>query len=469
MEPPGNLDPDKDDLPLRANTNHILVKHYVLDLTVHLHSRLISSSIVLFLEPQPEADEAERCQDGATFQEVDTMAFGAKVEDKEKTWDSADVQTSHLWHTTSISDFTLVLDCCDLDVSKVEEVDITSSPDIMGLLPQSASKILSENPHHAPCAEDGSSLPFRRDLWSLQVRKRRVESAHQFPRIIRIHYQTKPSASSLRWTKDQDDRLCVYTAGSPINNRALFPCQEPPVAMSTWQATVRAPSECVVLMSGEEQAVPTKDRNTHFLVWNYYVTMPMPASTFTLAVGHWHQVAAETFSALETEVGEKPDCGNMAKPRPERGESTESRLVSRPGKSSRKTVKDSPLQTGSGEDNTSSSSAFSHSSLEDEELSVTDYSAMLDDGTSCSHSDYPCRFTELSAWSQRVIPHRVFSPVCLLQKAQMSILKLLPPCLAAAHAVLGVHPFPRLDVLIVPSGFSSLGMARKLHRPLAPV
>lgn len=29
--------------------------------------------------------------------------------------------------------------------------------------------------------------------------------------------------------------------------------------MSTWQARVRAPSECVVLMSGENQAVPVKD------------------------------------------------------------------------------------------------------------------------------------------------------------------------------------------------------------------
>uniref|UniRef100_A0A8C7Z650 Aminopeptidase O (putative) n=1 Tax=Oryzias sinensis TaxID=183150 RepID=A0A8C7Z650_9TELE len=390
MEPPGSADPDKDDLPLRANTNHILVKHYVLDLTVHLHSRLINGSIVLFLEPQPEADEAER--------------------HKEKICDSVDVQSSHLWETTSSSDFTLVLDCCDLDVSTVEEVDITSIPGIMDLLPESASvrsDILSGNPQsafmenllsmpssqwqtkhrifslcsRAPCAENGGSMPFRRDLWSLQVRKRRVTSAHQFPRVIRVHYQTKACGRSLRWTKDQDNRLCVYTAGSPINNRALFPCQEPPVAMSTWQAAVRAPSECVVLMSGEEQAVPTKDGDTHFLVWNYYVTMPMPASTFMLAVGHWHR------------------------------------------------------------------------------LSVTDYSAMLNDDTSCSHSDYPCRFTELTAWSQRVIPHRVFSPVCLLQKAQMSVLKLLPRCLAAAHAVLGVHPFPRLDVLIVPAGFSSLGMA----------
>lgn len=54
-------------------------------------------------------------------------------------------------------------------------------------------------------------------------------------------------------------RLCVYTAGSPINNRALFPCQEPPVAMSTWQATVRAPCDCLVLMSGEEQFSPTEE------------------------------------------------------------------------------------------------------------------------------------------------------------------------------------------------------------------
>lgn len=53
-------------------------------------------------------------------------------------------------------------------------------------------------------------------------------------------------------------RPCVYTIGSPINNRALFPCQEPPVAMSTWQATVRAAATFVILMSGENSAKPTQ-------------------------------------------------------------------------------------------------------------------------------------------------------------------------------------------------------------------
>ena len=31
-----------------------------------------------------------------------------------------------------------------------------------------------------------------------------------------------------------------------------MPCQEPPVAMSTWQASIHVPEGCVVLMSGNE-------------------------------------------------------------------------------------------------------------------------------------------------------------------------------------------------------------------------
>uniref|UniRef100_A0A672GD14 Aminopeptidase O (putative) n=1 Tax=Salarias fasciatus TaxID=181472 RepID=A0A672GD14_SALFA len=410
MDPDERLNPETDDLPLRANTNHMLVRHYVLDLTVHFDRRVVSGSIVLFLEAcagikttagdEVESEEAGESRDGLTSQ---------TATDKDNN------QSSH-----NTSDFTLVLDCCDIDVTKVEEVDISSVSATSALHSEIASErsaVLAGNPQaafiqklismpasqwkrqhqlfslcsRAPGARDGSSLHFQRDRWSLQVRKKGIASPQGFPRAVRICYETRPSGGSVRWTEDQDKRVCVYTAGSPINNRALFPCQEPPVAMSTWQATVRAPSECVVLMSGEEPAVPIEDGDTHFLIWNYYVTMAMPASTFTLAVGHWHQVAAEIPST-------------------------------------------------------------------DEPLSAADHSGTACDGIYCSHGDYPCRFTMRSAWTQRVIPHRVFSPVCLLEKAQ-TVLKLLPQCLDAAYTVLGVHPFPRLDVVIVPAGFSSLGMA----------
>ncbi|XP_054466657.1 aminopeptidase O isoform X2 [Anoplopoma fimbria] len=519
MEPDGDLNPDTDDLPLRANTNHILVRHYVLDLTVHFDRKVISGNVVLFLEPcsgsGTTAEEDSGAGAGTKEAGVSQGAFvcrprnvdevedgtkgrvetptrmekkcGAKERDTpefqalpgialaQTAAETENIQSSYLWETTSDGDFTLTLDCCDIDVSKVEEVDVTSVSATSGLLLEvkSEKSVVSSVNHQAAfiqnlismpssrwrqkqqlfllCsralgAQDGSSLHFQRDKWSLQVRKKGVASPHEFPRALRICYETRPAGGSVRWTKDQDDRVCVYTAGSPINNRALFPCQEPPVAMSTWQATVRAPSECVVLMSGEEPAIPFEDGDTRSLIWNYYVTMPMPASTFTLAVGHWRQVTAENPPALD-----KLSSGP--------GEWAEADLMSGLGSSISEEVKGSPLKTGSRDQTTRSDSSFCYSSHEDGGLSVTDYSGMVDDGISCSHGDYPCRFTEQSARSQRVIPHRVFGPVCLLQKAQMGVLALLPRCLAAAHTVLGVHPFPRLDVLIVPAGFSSLGMA----------
>ena len=42
----------------------------------------------------------------------------------------------------------------------------------------------------------------------------------------------------------------VFTPGAYINNRSLMPCQEPPLAMSTWQAYFRVKKQRQVLMSG---------------------------------------------------------------------------------------------------------------------------------------------------------------------------------------------------------------------------
>uniref|UniRef100_A0A8C7VYQ9 Aminopeptidase O n=1 Tax=Oncorhynchus mykiss TaxID=8022 RepID=A0A8C7VYQ9_ONCMY len=398
MDGDGDMDPGRDDLPLRANTNHILVRHYVLDLDISLQTKVITGTVVLFLEPGPLAGDGNEAGEGAPTPPQPS-------------------QTDDSWEDESHRDFTLVLDCCDLTVSKVEELDVTSVSDMQGLLkevkgeglgvgpqPDSQSAVLIQRlislpstqwkkQHHlyfqcshAPASEGGGPLIFHTDRWSLQVRKRGVRTIQEFPRALRVCYKTKPEGGSVRWTKDQDNRSCVYTAGSPINNRALFPCQEPPVAMSTWQAQVRAPRECVVLLSGENQAQPTHLHHTGLSSWDYYVTMPMPASTFTLAVGYWRQATDEKHS--------ESVCLGLG-----------------------------------------------------------------DDNFTCCHTDYPCPFTDPSAWSQEVVPHRMFAPPSLLQKAQVQVLPLLPGCLAAAHATLGVHPFPRLDILIVPASFSSLGMA----------
>lgn len=74
--------------------------------------------------------------------------------------------------------------------------------------------------------------------------------------------------------------------------------------------------------------------------------------------------------------------------------------------------------------------------------------------------EYPCRYISPEAHAQMCIPHRVYAPDVLINRCKELLLPLLPRCLEAAFSVMGVHPFSRLDVLIVPPNFSSLGMAR---------
>lgn len=81
-----------------------------------------------------------------------------------------------------------------------------------------------------------------------------------------------------------------------------------------------------------------------FLVWNYYVTMPMPASTFTLAVGHWQQVTAEISPESGEGVGERADWGKTAKLGAGPTHWTEAKLVSGLGCSTGKVVLGSPVQ-----------------------------------------------------------------------------------------------------------------------------
>lgn len=228
MEPKQHLNPDTDDLPLRANTSHILVRHYVLNLTVHFEQKVMYGSAVLFLEPCPAA--GAQSQGGAGLQASSVLTSHPEATDTERR------QSSPSWQTTSDGDFTLVLDCCDLNVSKVEEVDVASASSVSSRLADDTPgtiagdcvdlravlvhKLIStpssrwrqkfdlfSDCSRAPAFQGGASLEFFRDRWSLQVRKKGVVSPQQFPRAVRICYETEPTGGSVRWTRDQDNRL----------------------------------------------------------------------------------------------------------------------------------------------------------------------------------------------------------------------------------------------------------------------
>ncbi|XP_040211420.1 aminopeptidase O isoform X1 [Rana temporaria] len=437
------MEPDTDDLPLMANTSHILVKHFALDLDVNFDSQTISGSVVLFLQPtmtgeayssqlaeahgvqEPETSvpHLNICSSHSGMKDTTLCAIGER-----DTFDKCDhhgnsKETSGItssgnchdrWNHGS-GDFILVLDCCDLTVLKVEEVDLTAVPvtekcqSNRGLeqqFPESHQMPPELAASPASCWKDqlscyiqqsrapgGGELIFVTDSWSLQIRKAGVKMPCAFPSAVRIWYKTAANGRSVTWTKDQSGRPCVYTFGSPINNRALFPCQEPPVAMSTWHATVRADSTFIVLMSGENFAAPT-NCGQGLNSWFYYVTMPMPASTFTIAVGRWTEVKENTSEESFALSHFPPLNANNRSPGPE-----------------------------------------------------------------CKHIEYPCRYSSPEAHTQMCIPYRVFAPDALLKRCKELLLPLLCHCLEAAYSVVGVHPFSRLDVLIVPPNFSSLGMA----------
>ncbi|XP_072815272.1 aminopeptidase O isoform X3 [Vicugna pacos] len=336
------LDPSRDDLPLLANTSHILVKHYVLDLDVDFESQVIEGTIVLFFEPgnrfekegspteetcPSEANEAckFRTPEPCHIPVTDTRTFSSKVGchdfvicgKGEKDTSGKDGNHDNREQASGISsskyccdtgnpgseDFLLVLDCCDLSVVKVEEVDVAAVPGIekftrspklrnqivRELVALPADRWREQLDCYARCSQAPGcgELLFDTDTWSLQIRKTGAQTATDFPHAIRIRYRTKPQGRSVTWTSDQSGRYAGI----------------------------------------------------------------------------------------------------------------------------------------------------------------------------CGHMEYPCRFQNASATTQEIIPHRVFAPLCLQGACQETLLPLVPACLAAAHSILGTHPFSRLDVLIVPANFPSLGMA----------
>ncbi|XP_044129453.1 aminopeptidase O [Bufo gargarizans] len=428
------MEQNTDDLPLMANTSHILVKHYSLDLNVCFESQTIEGSIVLFLEPNVSCEDSNigkpcpsQAVDACSDQAQETHSGKSTSQSRHSTISERDGNRKQ---TTSENccdrenhgsgDFRLVLDCCDLSVLKVEEVNVTGAPKkcMSSMLPSSESEQQLTHGHHIPpelvalpanrwkeqmsyymhCsrAPGCGELRFFMETWSLQISKCGVNMATDFPSALRIWYKTTANGRSIKWTKDQSGRPCVFTFGSPINNRALFPCQEPPVAMSTWNATVRVPRDCTVLMSGENFAAP-HHYTQGICSWFYYVTMPMPASTFTIAVGSWTEVKDSPYTSLE------------------------------------------------------SCHLFSIMPLNMDEKRSSEQE--------CRHVEYPCRYRSIEACSQICIPHRVFAPDVLTHQCKEKLIPVLSQCLEAAYSVLGTHPFSRLDILIVPSNFSSLGMA----------
>lgn len=269
------LDPMKDDLPLMANTSHMLVKHYVLDLDVDFKSKVIEGIIVLFFETgsryrKTSSTGEESCQpqfDGACKMRASELcripvtnvsACSSKKECNDfavcgKGEDTSDKSCNHsnkeqasgistLKNCCDIEnhgnkDFLLILDCCDLSVLKVEEVDVAAvsgtekfttsakltdaSEEMENLRNQIVHELVTlpadrwkEQLYYFTCCSKApgcGELLFTTSTWSLEIRKSGIQTPTDFPHAIRIWYKTKPEGKSVTWTTDQSGRYVTIS------------------------------------------------------------------------------------------------------------------------------------------------------------------------------------------------------------------------------------------------------------------
>ncbi|XP_072173128.1 aminopeptidase O-like [Diadema setosum] len=248
-----------------------------------------------------------------------------------------------------------------------------------------------------------SRLMTKRDIsfevqpWCVRIWKSGVRDVNDFPAVINIQYNTRPCGKSLTWAHDQDGNPCVFTQGAWINNRSLFPCQEPPGAMATWQAIIQAPEELTVLMSGDEvgRVIVHRDGLVSTI---HFTDMLQPSSIVAIAIGQWkcHDIPVSMSF---------PECDDEEK-------------------------KQSP---------------FNLPQIRNRPQDVV-----------CRHEEWPCR---IQRTDQPILPSRIIAPPSLFQSAVSEFADYLPRCLEAVFNLLGAHPFSRLDLLVLPRCFASLGLA----------
>jgi aminopeptidase O len=230
------------DLPLLSNVDEVSVEHYLLKFAFDFASRTVAGSLILFLNPV----------------------------------DPADANTK----TTSCPS-RIILDCCGIQVFKVSVLKWSEEQ----CLTDTHAQARTDDTDWFGMAMQESGITFHLDKWSLTISNWSSFDINKFPRVLRIDYETLPETPSLHWRPTRslnytENSACVYTPASPVNNRGLFPCQEHPSAMATWECFVTVPKPYSPLLSSDEPGKYVRDS-----CWYFRTRHLMPLSTFAIVVG----------------------------------------------------------------------------------------------------------------------------------------------------------------------------------------
>ena len=416
------------DLPLLSNISDIRARHYLIFLEPSFDQKIFYGKVIIFFEATSPCEKKGKCctrecickshnttqnenqSDDALFEKQDHIPITSDGLPKSK---SEEIQLK--------SDFELILDCCDIKVKQVKEV-LSSQNEIFGYLDPNYTRKCY---HDVNIWTTKQQLPleFSVSQWCVRIRKPGIKCVDNFPKVVCIEYETLPKGKSVLWQNDQDGNPCVFTPAAPINNRSLLPCQDPPSAMGTWQAWITVFEGYNVSMTGDKLDEKYASKKNEIKVCKNDVISQGPLNYRTLS--------NESSNSENTMKCQSQICfyyyTTMVLPI--------ATIAIAIGKWEVKIlpVLNPPLRNGE---------------TADSRLNV-----IADEP--CPHYKYPCHMTK--EWNSNT-QITVVSSSSLCNSIE-PICDFLPFVVKAAVQLLGVYPCRRIEVVVLPRTFSSLGLA----------
>ena len=190
----------------------------------------------------------------------------------------------------------LILDLKDLEIQSVHLISTTEKEVKQFLSNAEDCKSLTA------CAnwiqkEKYKELEFAVQEWCVEIPLiGEEEQGEAF--VVQLKYHTSLAGNSVLWLVDEKDNgplchngpLCLNT-GSLVNNRSLFPYQDTPNSMATWQLMLKvtdaggytvSSSSLISLTTGDEPIGIEGPEGCKY----FYTCMLLPLSTFSFVIGH---------------------------------------------------------------------------------------------------------------------------------------------------------------------------------------
>ncbi|KAF2362543.1 Peptidase M1 leukotriene A4 hydrolase/aminopeptidase C-terminal [Trinorchestia longiramus] len=454
---------EENDLPLLSNIKTVRARHYVWCAHPVFASRSVAGQVIIVFS-SPTACELScntcaqcKCQSRATS-ESDGLSNCCTLLDYE--------------YCEGELKIPVVLDVKDLVIKSVSSVACSLQDLEKYLDPGSVKNDPTVSNKLFYCERD--QIEFEVEPWSIKF-----ECSKKLPFAIYIEYHTTETSASLSW-RNEKNNPCFFTSGTAINNRSLLPCQDAPSALATWEAFISIDSAFHVSMSGDEPgmevdlhcsalAVNQQHQNTSFnsseRCLYFYSSLPLPLATLAIAAGVWLVENVIIPSSLQMRFSKEEkmlysfkETFNAAgvEPVSSKKKCTHEVLCCHsryPCLIKKKIKLECELQNCA--EDTYSAHGFSEYPSIGCKLPPV-----------CNNSHFQDNACE--TWSSvRMIPSTLVYPASLGDQLQ-PLREFLPHCLFAAGELLGPHPCPRLEVIVMPPSFASLGLASPNLVFLAP-